>query len=54
MDSWFIFNVVLTHTYRSFSAELLFSQLVLSLYWTIGLFFPMDRTGHFPLLKFMR
>lgn len=39
---------------RSFSAKLLSSQLVPSMYWCTGLFLSRCRTSHFPLLCFVR
>lgn len=43
-----------TKTPRSFSAELLSSQLVTSVYWWLGLFLIVELPWHFPLLNSMR
>lgn len=54
MRSWFMFNVVFTKSCRFYSIKLLFSCLVPSLYRSMGLSLPMERTGHFVLFNLMR
>lgn len=49
---WLIFIVVSTRTSRTLSAELLYSCVLPSLYWRLGLFLPSCRTSCYSLLNF--
>lgn len=49
----FMFNLVSTKTFRSFSAKLLSTEEATIIYWCMGVLLPRCRTSQFPLLNLL-